>query len=56
MKYFKRIYKQICMGAFVINVGLFIFAHKMDFYDLEVLSILNMIFLSFTMLLDTNKA
>ena len=31
------------------------FAHKIDFYDLEVLSILNMIFLSFAVLLDTNK-
>lgn len=50
-----QVYKKICIGAFLINVFLFLFARKVDLYDLELLSIVNMIFLSFAFLINTNK-
>jgi len=38
--------------AVVINVGLLIFAFSYDLYDLQILAIVNMIFLSFALLYE----
>ena len=43
------------MGAFVVNIFLFLFALKADLYNLEVLSLINMVFLSFAFLINSNK-
>jgi len=50
-----QIYKRICIGAFAINVFLFLFAKQVGLSELELLSIINMIFLSFAVLINTNK-
>ena len=54
-KKFSEMYKRICKVAFFLNIGLFAFAYTINNFDLEVLSLVNMIFLSFAMLIDRNK-
>jgi len=54
-KKFSEVYKRVCKGAFFLNAGLFAFAYSINNFDLEVLSLVNMIFLSFAILIDRNK-
>jgi hypothetical protein len=56
----RNIFFGICVGAFFINIGLYVFASSAiishsDSFELQVLSIFNMIMLSFVLLKDTNK-
>lgn len=56
----ENIFFGICVGAFFINIGLYVFASgailsHTDSFELRVLSIFNMIMLSFVLLKDTNK-
>jgi hypothetical protein len=55
-----NIFFGICVGAFFINIGLYVFASAAivshsDSFELQVLSIFNMLMLSFVLLKDTNK-
>ncbi len=50
-----QVYKKVCLGAFVLNIFLFSFAYKADLYNLEILSLVNMVFLSFAFLINSNK-
>lgn len=50
-----QIYRLICGMAFLINIGLCGFAFFLENNELQILSIVNMIFLSFILLGDTNQ-
>jgi len=55
-----NIFFGICVGAFFINIGLYVFASSAiishsESFELQILSIFNMIMLSFVLLKDTNK-
>ena len=48
----------LCCGAFFVNIGLFGFANLNNMFDLSILSLLNMMLLSFVLLRNpsgTNK-
>ena len=49
------IYRGICAVAFLTNIGLFGLALTLENGELQILSIVNMIFLSFILLGDTNQ-
>ena len=49
-----RVYTGACYSAWVINIGLLIFASIGDHYELQLLSIVNMILLSFVLLREPN--
>lgn len=51
----RRLYGVVCKVAFFINIGLLGMSLVLELQDLQILSILNMIFLSFILLDDTNK-
>lgn len=55
MKKLHGIYRLICGAAFLINMGLFSLAVVLRDDQLQILSIVNMIFLSFILLVDTNQ-
>jgi hypothetical protein len=44
-----------CAIAFFANIGLLLYANLNDLYDLQMLSIFNMMMLSFVLLRDGNK-
>jgi len=44
------IYRNLCTGAIVVNICLYIFAFNSNLYELEVLSIANTMLLSFVLL------
>ena len=44
--------RPLVVGAVFINIGLLVFSHAYDLYDLQILSIMNMIFLSFALLYE----
>jgi len=53
-----RIFNIICGGSFFINIWLFGFASLNDMFELSILSLLNMMLLSFVLLRNpsgTNK-
>jgi hypothetical protein len=54
----KRIIFGLCVVAFFINIGLFVFAHQFlngsAAFELEILSIGNMMLLSFVLLREPN--
>ncbi len=49
----KRIYHGIIYAAWIINIFLLVFGAVIDDYELQILSIINMILLSFVLLKDT---
>tara|TARA_R100000900_G_scaffold136878_1_gene115014 strand:+ start:277 stop:450 length:174 start_codon:yes stop_codon:yes gene_type:complete len=51
----RQIYRLTCGVAFLTNIGLFGFACFLENNELQILSIVNMIFLSFILLGDTNQ-
>ena len=58
-KYFNianRIFNILCAGAFFINIGLFGFANLNDMFELSILSLMNMMLLSFVLLRETKEA
>ncbi len=44
-----------CGIAFFVNIGMLMYANFNDLYELQMLSILNMMMLSFALLRDRNK-
>mgnify|MGYP003147836038 CR=1 FL=1 len=50
-----RIFFGICAAAFLANVGLFIFGSINEMFDLKILSIVNMLLLSFVLLREPKK-
>lgn len=52
MEKFIRILKILAAIAFLINVFLLVLASIMDSFDLQILSLVNMILLSFSLLHD----
>jgi hypothetical protein len=50
---FKTLYKRVCVGAGFLNLFLWFFAYHIGDQSLQVLSILNMILLSFVLLIDS---
>ena len=52
MDRFVRILKILAAVAFLINIFLLVFASIIDSFDLQILSLLNMILLSFSLLHD----
>ena len=58
-KYFSianRIFNILCAAAFFINIGLFGFANLNDMFELSILSLMNMMLLSFVLLRETKEA
>jgi hypothetical protein len=49
---FQQIIKTLCVGAAFVNVWLFGFGYLNDLYDLQILAIVNLIFLSFALLYE----
>ena len=45
-----RVFFGICVAAFVLNIGLFIFGALNEMFDLKILSLVNMLLLSFVLL------
>jgi hypothetical protein len=57
-KFFSRlnqIFLVLCCIAFFINIGLLLFAGLNNMFDLKILSILNMLLLSFVLLRDNKE-
>ena len=52
MDSFVRILKILAAVAFLINIFLLVFASIIDSFDLQILSLINMILLSFSLLHD----
>ncbi len=52
MDIFQKILKPIIIAAAFINIFLFLFGAEIDNYELQILSIGNMILLSFALLRD----
>jgi hypothetical protein len=56
---FQRVFFLLCVVAFFINVGLFVFAgyirNDVDSFELEILSLINMMLLSFVLLRDPKQ-
>lgn len=50
---FKTLYKRVCVGATFLNLLLWFFGHYTGNLSLQILSILNMILLSFVLLIDS---
>jgi len=50
---FKTLYKRMCIGAGFLNLSLWLFAYQTSNHGLQTLSILNMILLSFVLLIDS---
>jgi hypothetical protein len=50
-----RIFNALCIVAFFINIGLFGLAHVFNDFDLQMLSLINMILLSFVLLRETKQ-
>jgi len=48
----QKFLRPIVIGAMAVNIGLLGFGHAFDLYDLQILSIVNMIFLSFVLLYE----
>jgi len=51
----QRILKTLSVAGFFVNIWLFGFAHINDLYDLQILAIVNMILLSFTLLYEEKE-
>tara|TARA_Y100000593_G_C4309820_1_gene337803 strand:- start:235 stop:396 length:162 start_codon:yes stop_codon:yes gene_type:complete len=49
-----RIFSGICVVAWFINIGLYIFASSIDLFDLQILALVNMLLLSFVLLREPN--
>jgi|TARA_Y100000310_G_C20288931_1_gene626265 hypothetical protein len=47
-----RVFFAVCAAAFFINIGLNVFAHINKMFELQMLSIINMLLLSFVLLRD----
>lgn len=47
-----RIFNALCIVAFFINIGLNMFGHINNDFDLQMLSLANMLLLSFVLLRD----
>jgi hypothetical protein len=57
-KYFAKaaqIFFGICVGAFFINIGLNMYATLNKMFELQMLSIINMMLLSFVLLREPNQ-
>ena len=50
-----RIFFGICVGAFFINIGLYMFGSMNRMSELQILSVVNMLLLSFVLLRDPKK-
>tara|TARA_A100001011_G_scaffold658_1_gene771 strand:- start:5995 stop:6153 length:159 start_codon:yes stop_codon:yes gene_type:complete len=50
MEKFTRILKILAAVAFFVNIFLLVFASAIDNYDLQILSLVNMILLSFALI------
>ena len=50
-----RIFNALCIVAFFTNIGLLIFSNIIDDFDLQVLSLINMLLLSFVLLRESNS-
>ena len=55
----KQTFFALCVGAFFVNIGLLVFASTamtgQQGFELEILSILNMILLSFVLIREPNQ-
>tara|TARA_R110000824_G_scaffold143162_2_gene310656 strand:+ start:1112 stop:1300 length:189 start_codon:yes stop_codon:yes gene_type:complete len=51
----KKIFYYSCIASWFINMGLLVIGSMYDLYDLQILSIVNMMLLSFVLLKDTNE-
>ena len=50
-----RIFFGLCVAAFITNVGLYIFGSMNKMSELQILSIVNMLLLSFVLLRDPKR-
>ena len=50
-----RIFFGVCVAAFFINIGLYIFGSMNKMSELQMLSVVNMLLLSFVLLRDPKK-
>jgi len=50
-----RIFNAVCVVAFFVNIGLYVFGHVSNDFELKILSIANMLLLSFVLLRETKQ-
>jgi hypothetical protein len=51
----RSIFFGICVAAFFLNIGLFIFGALNEIFDLKILSLVNMLLLSFVLLREPKQ-